>query len=196
MAVLLSDLARHKDTQPLLLGEVKQVLAGKPFHDLTQAHLNKMTKVDSFIKESQRLSPNATIGLARKIIKPGGITLSNNLLLPQNTYVAVSRWSIMRDPDLWTNPEDFDALRFQKLGQKPGDETKHQFVTLADTSIGFSAEPFARLGRLLVHNELKIVVAFLLLNYQIAIDDQPGGKSTADESPAGEEARVSFTLKQ
>ena len=164
---ILIRLAAHPQYQATLLEEIEQALRGRMFAELTVADLISLQKLDSFIKEGQRLSPTVDLSLVRRVNRPGGIPLSNGTLLPQGTFIGTSGAGIFRDPRVFPEPQAFDGLRFYKLRQQPGHAHKHQFVSLSDydTQFGAGIQPCA--GRMLVSNEIKIVMAYILLHYDI-----------------------------
>ena len=171
MTDVILNVASSSADQKMLQDELNTVLAGRTFGDLTQADLVELKKLDSFIKETQRLSLPSPLALTRKIVAANGLFLSNDLYLPRGTYVAMSASSIMRDSDIFPAAEKFDSLRFYKLRQEVEQSTKHQFVSLSDYDINFGAGPGACPGRFLVSYELKIVVAYLLLNFELSLED-------------------------
>ncbi|KAA8651114.1 cytochrome P450 [Aspergillus tanneri] len=132
----------------------------------TTAGLFKMKLLDSVIKETQRLKPGALVNLERKTINK--VTLPNGMVLPCGTSVAVecTTWS---DAETYPSPERYDGYRFLKMREQ-GDTT----AVLSSTSpkhvafgIGRSICP----GRFLAANEAKIVVAKILLDYDIRLEE-------------------------
>ncbi len=98
------------------------------------------------------------------------ITLSDGSVLPRDTAVGVPNWGITRDDHLWTNPETFDGFRFAKLRAEPGAEHKHQFATAGPDSLSFGYGPQACPGRFFASNEIKVLLAHLLLNYDFKME--------------------------
>ncbi|KAH8898304.1 cytochrome P450 [Thozetella sp. PMI_491] len=162
---VLLHMAAHPKYQSLILEEILQILDGRPFGQLTQGDLVKMSKLDSFIRETLRVTPSG-YGLSRKI-KTSTIRLPNGNFLPRGCFVSTPTAPIAREAKYWPNPDEFDALRFHKLRQQPGEERKHQVVSLDKTHFTFGDGPGACPGRFLVINEVKILTAFVLLHYDL-----------------------------
>ncbi|KAL9095449.1 MAG: hypothetical protein Q9165_002320 [Trypethelium subeluteriae] len=130
----------------------------------------KLRKMDSFIRESQRMSPPGIVSMSRRVQQD--VVLSDGVKLPKGTLVACDSWSATRDSNLWDNPEAFDGFRFEKLRAIPGNEAKYQFVTSSSTNMHFGHGSHACPGRFFVANEIKILMAHIIQNYDIAL--KPG----------------------
>ena len=77
------------------------------------------------------------------------------------------------DPDIWPDHETFDGYRFLRMRQQ-GDPNSWQFAFVGEDSINFGAGTHACPGRYYVSQEVKIMLAHLLLNFEIK---WPEGKS-------------------
>ena len=77
------------------------------------------------------------------------------------------------DADIWPNADTFDSHRFLRLRQN-GDPNKWQFSSIGDNSINFGAGAHACPGRYYASQEMKILIAQLLLKFEI---EWPQGKS-------------------
>lgn len=76
------------------------------------------------------------------------------------------------DPDIFKDPEVFDAQRFLKLKQETG-LSKYTFTAVADDiSINFGAGQHACPGRALASTTVKIVLAELLMKYNLGFEDE------------------------
>lgn len=98
------------------------------------------------------------------------ITLSDGSMLPKGTAVAVPSWCVTRDDRLWENSATFDGFRFVKLREEPGAEHKYQFATSGPDSLSFGYGPQACPGRFFASNEIKVLLAHLLLNYDLKLE--------------------------
>ncbi|KAL1616422.1 hypothetical protein SLS56_011413 [Neofusicoccum ribis] len=78
----------------------------------TKAALQKLKLMDSFLKESQRLSP-ASIDAK--------LELSDGTILPKGAPISVAT-DRMRDPTVYADPQKFDSNRFFKKRQIPSQE--------------------------------------------------------------------------
>lgn len=91
--------------------------------------------MDSFIKEVQRMNPPSPVALPRLVTS--NLKLSNGDVLPKGTCIGISNAGVTSDPNIWDQPDEFDGFRFEKLRQKPGLQTSHQFVTTGKESLNF-----------------------------------------------------------
>ena len=93
----------------------------------TKAGMDKLHRLDSFVRETQRtdiISPSLSasiyscpvtdtvlqVGLARIAIRP--FTFSNGVTIPAGTMVAAPSSAIHVDEEIYSNPERFDGFRF------------------------------------------------------------------------------------
>lgn len=99
-----------------------------------------------------------------QVVHPTGLRLNeSNVLLPHGTSLALPISAMNRDPEIYSDPETFDAFRFAF------DKSQKTLSSLtADTKfLGFGFGTHACPGRFFALNEVKLVVAHLLLNYDI-----------------------------
>lgn len=92
------------------------------------------------------------------------IVLSDGTKLPAGARIMVSNDKTI-DATFYPDPTRFDAARFQNLRQMPGEENRHQFVTTTATHMGFGHGQHACPGRFFASNEMKILLCFLIVNY-------------------------------
>lgn len=71
------------------------------------------------------------------------------------------------DEVLMENAKEFDGLRFYRKRQQAGEENKHQFVRVSKTDLAWGFGKHACPGRFLAHIQAKLVLAELLLRYDI-----------------------------
>ena len=102
------------------------------------------------------------------------ITLSDGFLIPKGTYTAFSSIGINYDPEIYPNPETFDGFRFANLREQPGNENRYQFITTSADSISFGHGKYACPGRYFASNEIKIILAGILLRYDLKFEEGKG----------------------
>ncbi|KAI0024517.1 ent-kaurene oxidase [Xylariomycetidae sp. FL0641] len=162
------DLALHQDMQDILREEVIEVLGDESGWGRKDS-MQKLKKMDSFIKESQRLSGNVT-SFIRKVMKP--IDLSDGTHLPPGTDLLTPLAGVAMDERYYPNPEVFDGLRFWKMRQQSGDDSNRwQFTSIGDTNMNFGLGKHACPGRFFAASEIKMILAYLLLNYDLRLKD-------------------------
>lgn len=81
----------------------------------------KMVRTDSAIRESMRVSNFLTRGIARKVVAPEGVTNEKEgWHVPEGVYVSMDVHSVQHDPNVYQNPESYDAFRFSRPREVAG----------------------------------------------------------------------------
>lgn len=101
------------------------------------------------------------------------VKLSDGIIIPKGAKLTVPN-TRLTDPSLFANPEEFDGHRFYELRQKPNNESKHQFVTTSNDYLPFGHGKHACPGRFFASNEIKVILAHLLLQYDFKFPDGQG----------------------
>ncbi|PYH42434.1 cytochrome P450 [Aspergillus saccharolyticus JOP 1030-1] len=157
---IMYDLLAHPEVIPELLEEIHQVQTESP--QWSKQSLAKLRKLDSFMKESQRLHPAGFVTVQRSTVRP--YTFQDGLQLPANTFLMFPTYEFTHDGETYPNPEQFDPWRFYRM-RTEGDATKFHFATVSNDSTNFGAGFHACPGRFFVAHELKIILTELLLQY-------------------------------
>lgn len=146
----------------------------------------KMRKLDSFMKEVQRLNPPSALGLKRVVREP--IVLSDGLVLPKDTYICVVTTSHLQD-DI-SPPGKFDGFRYFKKTQASGTD-QYQYSSTDSEHIHFGHGRYACPGRFVASTEMKIILSRILLNYDMKFprgQGRPGNMAILElsfQDPAG-----------
>ncbi|ODA80720.1 hypothetical protein RJ55_03679 [Drechmeria coniospora] len=136
---------------------------------------NKLWKLDSFLRESQRHNPPSLLGFHRIVRDPAGITLHDGVQLPVGTHICVAPYSISSDADIVENPNDFDGLRYYRQRcEDPAHAMQHQHATADKSHMHFGYGPWSCPGRFMASDELKMILSTLLVRYEFRF---PGGTS-------------------
>lgn len=202
----LFDLLEHPDYHDTLRTEVEQVLAEEG--GWTKQALTKMRKMDSFMKESQRMNPSTPITCKRKVMRD--FPLHDGLVLPAGSHIAFTSDAVNRDPQIYTNPDEFDGFRFYRLrtakaatddssASLSANETKHQFVTATTEYQNWGAGGHACPGRFFASNEIKLMLAYVLQNYEVRWttgDSRPESSVIDWNILPDREKEVEFRLRQ
>ncbi|KAG5644943.1 hypothetical protein DXG03_007408 [Asterophora parasitica] len=163
---ILFDLAAHPSYVPALREEIETVIRED---GLTKMSLHKMRKLDSFIKESQRIGGNGVLAMPRKVLKD--FTFSDGTVVPKGYLIAVANFSMHHDEEHYTNPNEFEGFRFAHFRDSETEGfSKHQMVSLGLDYIVFGHGRHACPGRFFAVNELKAILAHVLLNYDVAFE--------------------------
>ena len=166
---ILFDLAARPEYQHGLREELKTVLKGCG-GELTQGDLIELRKMDSFMRESQRFNPTNVVAPMRLTVEP--LTLSTGQVIPAGTPLGFFSMSINQSSSLYRYPpaEVFDGYRFARMREGKDHENKHQFgCTGPAESFNFGHGIHACPGRFLAAAEIKIMLAYLLQNYDLKL---------------------------
>ncbi|TGO43441.1 hypothetical protein BHYA_0001g00710 [Botrytis hyacinthi] len=157
---VLYDIIAHPEYLEPLREEILQAL--KEDGGWQKTTLTKMRKLDSFMKESQRLNGPSLIGFKRAAMED--ITLSDGTVLPKGVHmvvpvVPISLESVTPDPGV------FQGFRFYYGRQKPGQSNLHQFAITDKNNMHFGHGKYSCPGRFFAAHAIKILIAHLILNY-------------------------------
>ncbi|PYI24536.1 cytochrome P450 [Aspergillus violaceofuscus CBS 115571] len=159
----------------------------------TKAALNKMVKLDSFMKESQRFNPLSlgsntdreqhgsypvTFG---RVIQSDRV-LHDGLVIPRGTIIGVPAHAISHDATFYPNPSTFSPFRFITQLHGPDSEKKSTsgFVTTnASSSLSWGYGKHACSGRFFAAHEIKLIMAHFLLHYDFQF---AGGRTKRPEN--------------
>jgi cytochrome P450 len=147
----------------------------------TKRGLGNFYKIDSAIRESLRIRSFLSAGLVRKVTAPDGITTPEGVYCPYGSSVGIAVLGIHNDNAIYPEAAQFHPFRYVdareavtantetgKLGTE--DMIKKANYALVSTSADF--QPFghgrhACPGRFFAANELKLLLAYMVLNYDI-----------------------------
>ncbi|TVY28744.1 Cytochrome P450 monooxygenase [Lachnellula hyalina] len=145
----------------------------------TKAALSRMLTLDSILRESMRLWGFVSRGVLKTVIVKKGIYLPDGTHIPCRTKIGIHAYPLHHDADYYPNPTEFDGLRFCKPPtNKDGTSDSHPenmlgkekgipLVTTSATFMGFSHGKHACPGRFFASQQLKLVLAYIALNYDI-----------------------------
>ncbi|CAL1693826.1 unnamed protein product [Somion occarium] len=135
----------------------------------TKVAMQKLKKLDSFMRESQRMN-GINVSLMRKAMKD--IRFSNGLFIPAGTMIVAPAVAMHMDDENYTNADVFDPWRFSDLRGEEGEITKHQFVSTSVDYIAFGHGKHACPGRFFAANELKAMLAHTVMNYDVKFENE------------------------
>ncbi|KAF8844225.1 cytochrome P450 [Paxillus ammoniavirescens] len=131
--------------------------------------LVKMRKIDSFLKESQRTEGMACVSLTRKAMKD--FTFSDGTVVPKGTVLVAASQATHLDDNVYNNAGTFDAFRFADLREEDGEGAKHSYASNNSQYLAFGHGKHACPGRFFAANELKTMLAHVVLSYDIKLVD-------------------------
>lgn len=162
------DLAAHPEFLGPLREELDTVLEEEG-GELSKIAMTKLKKLDSLFRETQRVNPANLLGMGRKVTSD--LALSDQTVLPKGTFIAVDAQSIYRNPDIYPEPEKYDAFRFAKKREEPGSEHRYQAVSTGPDNLAFGHGTHACPGRFFAVNETKVLLAYLIQNFDWKFQD-------------------------
>ncbi|KAF8627694.1 hypothetical protein AX15_004292 [Amanita polypyramis BW_CC] len=165
----LYDLAARPEYVQPLREEIEGITKAEGW---SKASVGKFKKLDSFIRESTRMSSLGTFGMLRKVMKD--FTFSDGTTVPAGNILCVAIACIHTDPDIYANPDIFDGFRFERMRTQEGEENKHTFVSLDLDYLLFGQGRHACPGRFFAANEVKAILGHILLNYDVKMANGGG----------------------
>ncbi|KAI0741599.1 cytochrome P450 [Daedaleopsis nitida] len=160
----LYDLAANPEYIQPLRDEIAPIVAQEGW---TKGSMGRMWKLDSFLRESQRVNGVSLTSVIRKAMVD--VTLSDGTFLPKDTLVVAASYPTHQDEHNYPSPAVFDGFRFSRMREAEGEITKHQFVNTSVDYIPFGHGKHACPGRFFAANELKAMLAYIVLNYDMKI---------------------------
>ncbi|KAJ7143834.1 cytochrome P450 [Mycena epipterygia] len=162
----LFDLTTHSSHIGPMREEVERVVNELGW---TKAALLRMHKIDSFLRESQRMHDIGPMTLLRKVQDPNGFKFSDGSVLPFGSTVCAAGRSEHLDPRNYEDAKVFDGFRFSKMREdrdQAGVFNRHMISTGVD-HLAFGHKQHACPGRFFAADELKAMLAHILMNYDI-----------------------------
>ncbi|OMP87111.1 Ent-kaurene oxidase [Diplodia seriata] len=156
----------------------------------TKDGLARLLRADSAIRESMRVSAFAQTLVGRKVVAPGGLTnAAEGWHAPPGAKLSLPLWGALHDADLFERPDSFDAFRHSREreaweearrstttgGERSASGDREEglrlkqkgMVTTGDTHFPWGHGRHACPGRFFVAHELKMLLAYLFLNYDV-----------------------------
>ncbi|KAI2628175.1 cytochrome P450 [Xylaria nigripes] len=149
-----------------LVAEIESVALGtNGWHEMPY---DRLYKLDSMLRESQRTSPTVLLGMKRVFQQP--YTFQNGIHVPKGSYTAMLVSEIENDPIHIPNPEVFDPMRCyrekQALGLESAASKEFDFSAATRTALGFGYGRAACPGRFFGSLVIKMIFTKLLTEYE------------------------------
>ncbi|KAI1342285.1 cytochrome P450 [Xylariaceae sp. FL0016] len=152
-------------------------------HPWTRAKVSAMTRADSVARETLRAHSFIGRTVQRLVIDPRGLTTEDGVHLPPGTMVSILAHQAQTDPTSFADPETYDPFRFARPREAAADRETGRpglshlsFVSTGSDYLPFSHGKHACPGRFLVDFELKMVLAYVLMNYDMEFPESYEGK--------------------
>ncbi|KAI1083638.1 cytochrome P450 [Whalleya microplaca] len=141
--------------------------------------LAAMPKLDSTMRESQRLNSLIVTATNRMVANPKGVTTPSGVHLPHGTMVCAPSYPVMHDPIIYPEPETFKPFRFAEkrndLANGGSSYLQRARQALTTTSPEFPAFGHGRhacAGRFFASSMLRLILAYVVLHYDFEMQEQ------------------------
>uniref|UniRef100_A0A8K9XE50 unspecific monooxygenase n=1 Tax=Oncorhynchus mykiss TaxID=8022 RepID=A0A8K9XE50_ONCMY len=157
MSFLAYNLATNPHTMTKLQEEIDTVFPNKA--PIQYEALMQMDYLDCVLNESLRLYPVAPRleRVAKKTVEINGI------VIPKDCVVLVPTWTLHRDPEIWSDPEEFKPERFSKENKEPIDPY---------TYMPFGAGPRNCIGMRFAMIMMKLAMVEILQSFTFSVCDE------------------------
>ncbi|MDF1862152.1 MAG: cytochrome P450 [Verrucomicrobiales bacterium] len=148
-------LQRHPEIEAEVVAEIDRVSGGKP---LRLEQIPELVLTERVIQEAMRLHPPLWFE-NRNALEDAEI---QGIRVPRGSVIAISRYSLHRNPEFWEAPGEFIPGRFD-----PEDTEHYVDSKSAGTYLPFSRGPRVCIGRHFAMMQMVLVVATLLSRYRV-----------------------------
>lgn len=184
----------------------------------TKSALNDALRLDSTIRESMRYDDLEHLSVGRMVVNPRGVSIQvdddRSVHVPPGVSLCLPSHGVHRDPFYYHSPLEFQPFRFSEpreefLKQKQQEETRpsngedvtrHQtaldlkttsLVTTSDGFLAFGHGRHACPGRFFAAQEMKLMLAYVLQNYDIEkMAEKPVGSMLMGTNVPSERAKI------
>lgn len=127
--------------------------------------LGELRLLDSFMRETHRMHPFTEATMQRSIVVP--YTFKDGLTLAAGLSVNFTSLQHSMDQDLYgSDVENFEPKRWAEKRQG-FDTSKFQFASTSDDWLNWGGGPHACPGRFLADITIKLILVYLLTNYDL-----------------------------
>ncbi|KAK1262934.1 Cytochrome P450 82C4 [Acorus gramineus] len=84
---------------------------------VTESHLPNLPFLQALIKETLRLYPVGPLLVPHQAMEDCTVSSYH---IPRGTGLFINAWAIQRDPDVWSDPDQFEPSRFLEGGRNEG----------------------------------------------------------------------------
>jgi cytochrome P450 len=156
--------------------------------------LQLLIKHDSALRESTRLGSFLSVGMVRRVVEPDGIVAPNGTFCPYDSWIGIASNGVHNDPGLYSNSDKFSPFRFSDMREaeveanleadehqtRPKELEREALIKKANlsfVSVSPQYHPFghgrhACPGRFFAANELKLLLAYMIQNYDFEMLDK------------------------
>ncbi|EJD50779.1 cytochrome P450 [Auricularia subglabra TFB-10046 SS5] len=155
-----------KYLQPLR-AEIEEIVSRDGW---TKASVDKMKKLDSFMRESHRHHGLGVTSMQRKALVD--FRFADGTFVPKGTHIAAASKSRQFDDQVYPHAMQFDGFRFVNDDQAEDELAQDRFVSVSVDYLPFGLGRTACPGRFWAANEMKIMFAYLIYNYDVKMEHE------------------------
>lgn len=168
------------NTISTLRKEVSEVLGPDRNQGWTKGKVAKLVQADSVSRETLRLNSFGGRALFRKVLVDGVVT-DQGVALPKGSLISFLSYPAHMDEASYDEATKYDPWRFSRIrgaadGESQSKEATLGFVTTGPDYLPFSHGRHACPGRFLVDFELKMIISYVLMKYEIKFPEEYEGK--------------------
>ncbi|KAL4243261.1 cytochrome P450 family protein [Abortiporus biennis] len=123
--------------------------------------LNKLYKIDAFLRETMRLAGVNGVTVWRKAMQD--CSFSDGTFIPRGTFVVANATDTQLDEENYANPEEFNPDRFMKANNEGALPMTTTGVDYLPFGVGKHACP----GRFFAAFEMKLMLAYIVTHYDV-----------------------------
>ncbi|KAF3906012.1 hypothetical protein ABW21_db0205015 [Orbilia brochopaga] len=184
----LYDLAAHPEYIPILREEIIACLDA--YGGYTKEALSNMVKLDSCLKESQRFNTVVSITMSR--ITKRDYTFKSGrqpLTIPKGIFVTVPAAAIHLSKDIYgADAHEWKGFRFAEMREREANKeasAKYQAAAPSSSFLAFSYGRHVCTGRFFAIFQLKMLLTYILLRYDVRWPQDKDGKRPDNVFVAG-----------
>ncbi|PIL30289.1 cytochrome P450 [Ganoderma sinense ZZ0214-1] len=131
--------------------------------------LGKMWKLDSFLREILRFHGVGLYSMGRMAMKD--LTFSDGTRIPEGTLLNAQAYAMHHDDALLDSACTFDPFRFARMrsAEDQLQGVKYLCTSTSPEYVPFGHGPYACVGRYFAANELKTILAHVILNFDMKL---------------------------
>lgn len=131
------------------------------------AKLSKLRRLDSFIKESQRVNGSSFLGFDRKVMSR--IELSDGTVILPGSTIAMPSGPMAQDQSYYNDPLTFDGDRFYRVTAKENEgaqQSENDYTGIEPGNLSWGHGRFSCPGRWYASVMMKLLLATIILDYE------------------------------
>ncbi|KAJ8074970.1 hypothetical protein PM082_019297 [Marasmius tenuissimus] len=162
--------AANPEIVPALREEAELHLGRQSTETWSKEALGRCVKMDSLFKETLRLKVFSSMTLPRLAVKD--FTFTDGTKLSAGSYVATAADVLQREAKVYPEPDEFKPFRFvtptaTSVEQEAFNGWPNRMTSSTENFLAFGGGRHVCPGRFFASTELKIFMAYLVLNYDM-----------------------------